>query len=244
MVAVPAPTALTTPEEETITTDRAEECHVTDLSLASSGETTAVSVWLSPTVKDNSVADILEEDADEFVANSLALFSSYGKVGLQGLEVGKAYGVLPHVLIKFALAVYQVVIVLDELVYLLPLHAVYLSLHLSAMECDGPVTQPLAWRCISRTFLYADIHAAPWEQPMAITPHFTLEKRCCDLLTAPLPHDIDIVYFDAFAPEKQPEMWSAEIFARRYEAMRTGGVLTTYCAKGAIRRLCRRLASP
>ena len=105
------------------------------------------------------------------------------------------------------------------------------------MECDGPVTQPLAWRCISRTFLYADIHAAPWEQSMAITPHFTLEKRCCDLLTAPLPHDIDFVYFDAFAPEKQPEMWSAEIFARIYEAMRTGGVLTTYCAKGAIRRL-------
>lgn len=75
------------------------------------------------------------------------------------------------------------------------------------------------------------------EQPTAITPHFTLEKRCCDLLTAPLPRDIDIVYFDAFAPEKQPEMWSAEVFARIYETMRNGGVLTTYCAKGAIRRL-------
>ena len=85
--------------------------------------------------------------------------------------------------------------------------------------------------------LFAAIHAAPWEQPTAITPHFTLEKRCCDLLTAPLPGDIDIVYFDAFAPEKQPEMWSAEVFARIYEAMRPGGVLTTYCAKGAIRRL-------
>ena len=85
--------------------------------------------------------------------------------------------------------------------------------------------------------LFAAIHAAPWEQPTAITPHFTLEKRCCDLLTAPLPGDIDIVYFDAFAPEKQPEMWSPEVFARIYEAMRPGGVLTTYCAKGVIRRL-------
>ena len=85
--------------------------------------------------------------------------------------------------------------------------------------------------------LFAAIHAAPWEQPTAITPHFTLEKRCCDLLTVPLPSDIDIVYFDAFAPEKQPEMWGAEVFARIYEAMRPGGVLTTYCAKGAIRRL-------
>ena len=85
--------------------------------------------------------------------------------------------------------------------------------------------------------LFAAIHTAPWEQPIAITPHFTLEKRCCDLLAAPLPSDIDIVYFDAFAPEKQPEMWSPEVFARIYEAMRPGGVLTTYCAKGVIRRL-------
>ena len=85
--------------------------------------------------------------------------------------------------------------------------------------------------------LFTHIHAAPWERPTAITSHFTMEKRCCDLLTAPLPNDIDIVYFDAFAPEKQPEMWSAEVFSRIYEAMRPGSVLTTYCAKGAIRRL-------
>lgn len=85
--------------------------------------------------------------------------------------------------------------------------------------------------------LFAAIHAAPWEQPTTVVAHFVLEKRCCDLLTAPLPQDIDIVYFDAFAPEKQPEMWSAEVFARIYQAMRPGGVLTTYCAKGAIRRL-------
>lgn len=85
--------------------------------------------------------------------------------------------------------------------------------------------------------VYAAIHGAPWEQPTGITPHFTLEKRCCDLLTTAIPEDIDIVYFDAFAPEKQPEMWSAEIFARIYRVMRPGGVLTTYCAKGAIRRL-------
>lgn len=85
--------------------------------------------------------------------------------------------------------------------------------------------------------LFAAIHAAPWEEPTAITPYFTIEKRCCDLLTTPLPSDIDIVYFDAFAPEKQPEMWSADIFARIYQAMSSHSVLTTYCAKGSIRRM-------
>ena len=85
--------------------------------------------------------------------------------------------------------------------------------------------------------LLSAIHAAPWEQPATVTPCFTIEKHCCDLTDTALPEDIDIVYFDAFAPEKQPEMWSSEIFARIYHVMRPGGVLTTYCAKGAIRRL-------
>ena len=85
--------------------------------------------------------------------------------------------------------------------------------------------------------LFSTIHAAAWEQPAAITPFFTLEKRCSDLTATALPCNIDIVYFDAFAPEKQPEMWTPEIFASIHRAMRQGGVLTTYCAKGAIRRM-------
>ena len=99
------------------------------------------------------------------------------------------------------------------------------------------VVSQLGYDAIVSPDLFTAIHAAPWEQPIDVTPHFTLEKRCCDLLTAPLPQDIDIVYFDAFAPEKQPEMWSSEIFARIYQAMSPGGILTTYCAKGIIRRL-------
>lgn len=52
-----------------------------------------------------------------------------------------------------------------------------------------------------------------------------------------LPCDLDAVYFDAFAPEKQPEMWSEDVFRKLYGAMAPGGVLTTYCAKGTVRRM-------
>ena len=52
---------------------------------------------------------------------------------------------------------------------------------------------------------------------------------------------VDIVYFDAFAPEKQPEMWSEELFMRIFKAMSSGGILTTYCAKGEIRRRLQRV---
>jgi tRNA U34 5-methylaminomethyl-2-thiouridine-forming methyltransferase MnmC len=62
---------------------------------------------------------------------------------------------------------------------------------------DSSLIASLDYGSIVDAELLTAIHAAPWEASMAITPHFTLEKRCCDLLTAPLPHDIDIVYFDA-----------------------------------------------
>lgn len=47
----------------------------------------------------------------------------------------------------------------------------------------------------------------------------------------------DLIYFDAFAPEKQPEMWSQELFNTLYASLNSGGILTTYCAKGVIRRM-------
>jgi tRNA U34 5-methylaminomethyl-2-thiouridine-forming methyltransferase MnmC len=46
----------------------------------------------------------------------------------------------------------------------------------------------------------------------------------------------DLVYFDAFAPEKQPELWSNQVFEMLYKSMRHGGILTTYCAKGSVKR--------
>jgi tRNA U34 5-methylaminomethyl-2-thiouridine-forming methyltransferase MnmC len=46
-----------------------------------------------------------------------------------------------------------------------------------------------------------------------------------------------VVYFDAFAPEKQPEMWSQPLFDNLYRQMNPGGILTTYCAKGVVRRM-------
>ena len=46
----------------------------------------------------------------------------------------------------------------------------------------------------------------------------------------------DVIYFDAFGPPTQPEMWTLEVFQRMHKALRPGGVLLTYCAKGEVRR--------
>lgn len=47
----------------------------------------------------------------------------------------------------------------------------------------------------------------------------------------------DLVYFDAFSPESQPEMWQPEVFLKIRAGMSVGGVLVTYCAKGEVRRV-------
>lgn len=84
--------------------------------------------------------------------------------------------------------------------------------------------------------LYFALHRAPWNEPVEIIPGFILEKRHCNLVTCQLDGAFDVVYFDAFAPEKQPEMWSDAIYEKLFAQMNPDAVMTTYCAKGVVRR--------
>lgn len=85
--------------------------------------------------------------------------------------------------------------------------------------------------------LYYKMHHVAWSVPVAITPYFTLQKIETDYTTFSFQQKYDIIYFDAFAPEKQPEMWSQQLFDNLYQTLNPGGVLTTYCAKGVVRRM-------
>lgn len=95
------------------------------------------------------------------------------------------------------------------------------------------------------------IHGAPWGEDISLSPYFTLHKIQGDLTTSSFPTGLDLIYFDAFSPESQPELWEEGVFRRLFEASSPGAVLTTYCAKGEVRRrlqragfLVERLAGP
>lgn len=85
------------------------------------------------------------------------------------------------------------------------------------------------------------VNGASWGKPVVINPYFSLVKIEDNLLTMNLPTGLDVVYFDAFAPEKQPKMWGETIFRKLWGAMKPGAVLTTYCAKGSIRRMLQQI---
>ncbi|WP_294612865.1 tRNA (5-methylaminomethyl-2-thiouridine)(34)-methyltransferase MnmD [uncultured Bacteroides sp.] len=102
---------------------------------------------------------------------------------------------------------------------------------------------PLAWEEVSALGysdnpLFEKLHTAPWEEDVEISPYFTLRKIKGDAnVVISDEQSLNLVYFDAFAPEKQPEMWNEQLFRSLYVNMDSGGILTTYCAKGVIRRL-------
>ena len=90
---------------------------------------------------------------------------------------------------------------------------------------------------ISDDCIFRNLHSAPWEQAVEITPEFLLRKRKADLLQTVFANNrYDLVYFDAFSPVVQPDMWAKNIFAGLHAVMNQGAVLTTYCAKGDVRR--------
>ena len=84
---------------------------------------------------------------------------------------------------------------------------------------------------------YFAIHQTPWEKDVELSPWFTLHKLEGDFTCYTFDKGYDIIYFDAFAPEKQPEMWEQSLFDKLYHILNEGGILTTYCAKGVVRRM-------
>jgi len=85
--------------------------------------------------------------------------------------------------------------------------------------------------------LFSKLHAAEWETNVKISENFTLHKTTQKLEYVRLENNkYDCIFLDAFAPKKQPELWSSEIFRKLYQATKPGGVLTTYSAAGQLKR--------
>jgi tRNA U34 5-methylaminomethyl-2-thiouridine-forming methyltransferase MnmC len=81
------------------------------------------------------------------------------------------------------------------------------------------------------------IHSSEWEREVTITNYFSLYKTQQRLEDFLIPRGtFDVIYFDAFAPSKQPEMWSIENLRKCYEILNTSGILVTYCAQGQFKR--------
>jgi len=80
------------------------------------------------------------------------------------------------------------------------------------------------------------LHQNTWGIEHTLSEQFQFRKEQIAIEAFVAVDTFDVIYFDAFAPQAQPELWTAEVFARMYEALRPDGVLVTYCAQGAFKR--------
>jgi tRNA U34 5-methylaminomethyl-2-thiouridine-forming methyltransferase MnmC len=86
--------------------------------------------------------------------------------------------------------------------------------------------------------IFQRLHDCEWEKQVWITPSFSIQKINIDfrnenVRSLPL---FDVIYFDAFAPNKQPDLWQEEIYRKIYDHSNDGAIFVTYCAKGVVRR--------
>ncbi len=138
----------------------------------------------------------------------------------------------------------------------IPVHYTTLEAYPIALE----EAAALNYDAVLGTDRLAILHSAAWGKDVALSDFFTVRKerttlenfipipseglRVCGLKSADaqsLARDrdegrFDLIYFDAFGPRTQPELWTPEVFTALAEMMPPGGVLTTYSSKGSVRR--------
>ncbi|MBL7741788.1 MAG: tRNA (5-methylaminomethyl-2-thiouridine)(34)-methyltransferase MnmD [Chitinophagaceae bacterium] len=94
-------------------------------------------------------------------------------------------------------------------------------------------------RLLDREDLQEDfirVHRCPWNKSISVTEHLLLHKSDKTLQAFQHATLFNLIYFDAFAPVAQPELWTKEIFEKLYKLLLPGGILVTYCSKGVVRR--------
>ena len=80
------------------------------------------------------------------------------------------------------------------------------------------------------------LHQSPWGEPVTVNPYMKLTKLAGQLQSLVLPAQFHLIYYDAFAPSSQPELWESAIFEQLASSLLPGGMLTTYCSKSYVQR--------
>jgi tRNA U34 5-methylaminomethyl-2-thiouridine-forming methyltransferase MnmC len=163
----------------------------------------------------------IEESVHVFIENGLKYL---GKKRINIFEVGFGTGL--NALLTLIEAEKNDLQIIYDVVELHPLDSVFVASlnYLSLLKAQQLANE------------FSFMHACEWGVAAKITGQFALRKIRGDIRHVELTGNYDLVYFDAFDPVAQPELWRAGIFKKIYNAANTGCVLVTYCSKGVVRR--------
>jgi len=162
----------------------------------------------------------IHESMHVFIANG---FNTCEKKEVRILEIGFGTGL--NMLLTYKHSEIQKRSVYYHAVDKYPLNSEeYVALNYPALEGMS----------LKKSFLKA--HTSGWNREIKLRKDFTLYKELADFREMIPGMNYHIVYFDAFAPDKQPEVWIPDIFKLIYDSMAGEGIMVSYTSKGAVRR--------
>ncbi|SFP99607.1 tRNA (5-methylaminomethyl-2-thiouridine)(34)-methyltransferase MnmD [Parafilimonas terrae] len=80
------------------------------------------------------------------------------------------------------------------------------------------------------------IHHSAWNELISLNEYFSFIKTNADIQNFNTAQKFNLIYFDAFDPNAQPELWTEIIFKKMFDLLLNNGILVTYCSKGAVQR--------
>lgn len=122
------------------------------------------------------------------------------------------------------------------------LQVTYTGLEINPVSAAAAIelNYPALLNVSDRTTDFQHLHHCDWDRSHSLSEHFSFEKRRAPIEQFEEPEAFDLIYFDAFAPQAQPELWTDDVFARLYRSLRAEGALVTYCAQGEFKRSLKR----
>ncbi|MBK8722074.1 MAG: tRNA (5-methylaminomethyl-2-thiouridine)(34)-methyltransferase MnmD [Saprospiraceae bacterium] len=173
----------------------------------------------------HSIHGAIQESNHIFIEAGLKYICQQSK-NISILEVGLGTGLNALLTIDFALY-------LDIIVEYCAIEAYPISLKIvNELNYTNLLDKPN----LQQYFL--EIHQSDWNTNIQLHNNFPLLKKNNLLENTNFKSNIfDLIYFDAFAPNEQPELWDDAIFHKLYNSLKNKGVLVTYCAKGAFKRI-------
>ena len=163
----------------------------------------------------------IQEAKHVFIQNGLSLFPNQS---VSILEIGFGTG-------------------LNAFITLLESKKLYQSIHYVGVEAY-PVNaaEVLAMNYVTELNAFSDealfkkMHESNWDEKVVLHPEFELTKRKQFFDEINAVEEFDLIYFDAFGYRVQPELWSTAILKKMFTALRPGGKLVTYAARGVVKR--------
>lgn len=113
------------------------------------------------------------------------------------------------------------------------------NIHYTAVELfplEASIYKELNYVDDSKKHQFELLHSCSWNEPHQLDHHFHFEKKQLDIRQLEIENKFHLIYYDAFAPSAQPELWTQALFEKLYSSLQANGILVTYCSKSDVRR--------